>query len=120
MSKKESRSECLVACSLDLLGDKWTLLVIRDMLEGEKTYKQFQEAGEKIPTNILASRLKTLIEKEIAVKKPYQENPVRYTYSLTDKGKALWPVIRELMRWGDKYVPEGKLTPQAKYAIENF
>jgi DNA-binding HxlR family transcriptional regulator len=92
---------------------------VRDILKGEKTYKELQNGPEKIPTNILAARLKMLVNEEILFKKPYQDNPPRFTYALTEKGYALWPLLRELIRWGDKYIPEAKISPEARTAIGN-
>lgn len=106
--QKFPRSSCPVACALDLIGDKWTLLVVRDLLAGKKTYSEFQGSPENIPTNILADRLKRLSEHEIVVKNPYQDNPVRYEYLLTRKGKELGKVLRVLVIWGEKYIPGTK------------
>jgi len=105
------RSACPIANILDVLGDKWTLLVVRDLLLGKKTYKAFQDSPEGIPTNILAERLKRLERAEIIVRTQYQDKPVRYTYILTDKGKDLRPVLKSMSKWGNKYVP-GTLTPE--------
>ena len=94
------RSPCPIANTLDILGDKWSLLVIRDLFAGKSTYSEFQSSPEKIPTNILADRLKRLIENSIIKKTPYQDNPPRYAYKLTDKGRSLGPVMKELVKWG--------------------
>ncbi|WP_455221486.1 winged helix-turn-helix transcriptional regulator [Kaarinaea lacus] len=99
------RSVCPIACTLDLIGDKWSLLVIRDLILGKKTYREFQESPEGIPTNILAERLKRLELHGIVEKHPYQERPVRYAYELTKKGKALGPIVSEILKWGLKYIP---------------
>lgn len=99
------RSPCAIACTLDLVGDKWSLLVIRDMLHGKRTYGELVDSPEGIPTNILADRLKRLESAGIIARSAYQERPVRYAYALTDKGKALGSVLLELVRWGKKYVP---------------
>ncbi|MDH3870819.1 MAG: helix-turn-helix transcriptional regulator [Gammaproteobacteria bacterium] len=99
------RSPCPVACSLDLLGDKWTLLVVRDLLLGKTTYTEFQNSPEGIPTNILAERLKRLQAVEIVEKASYQERPVRYAYHLTAKGRDLRPVLSAMIDWGNKYIP---------------
>jgi DNA-binding HxlR family transcriptional regulator len=100
----EPRSECPVGKALDLLGDRWTLLVIRDMaINGERTYNEFLAAPENIPTNTLALRLKRLEEASVVVKEPYQQNPPRYTYKLTDKGRDLLPVLRSLRDWSLAY-----------------
>ncbi len=82
------RSRCAVACTLDLVGDKWSLLVVRDLFRGSATYGKLQNSFEGIPTNILADRLKKLEEAGIIAKSAYQERPVRYSYELTKKGKA--------------------------------
>ena len=100
-----SRSPCPVACSLDLLGDKWTLLVVRDLLLGKTTYSEFQKSPEGIPTNILAERLRRLLAAGIIEKSRYQERPARYAYHLTRKGRDLRPVLSAMIDWANKYVP---------------
>ena len=100
-----ARSPCPVACSLDLFGDKWTLLVVRDLLLGKTTYSEFQKSPEGIPTNILAERLKRLQAAGIIEKSQYQERPVRYAYQLTAKGSDLQAVLLAMIDWGNKHVP---------------
>ena len=100
------RSPCPIANTLDIIGDKWTLLVIRDVFAGKRTYGEFQASPESIPTNILADRLKRLVGYGILQKIPYQQRPVRYTYQLTDKGRSLAPVIREILLWGEKNIAD--------------
>jgi DNA-binding HxlR family transcriptional regulator len=99
------RSPCAVACTLDLVGDKWSLLVVRDLLRGNVTYGELQKSPEGIPTNILADRLKRLEEAGLISKSPYQQHPVRYAYGLTEKGKALSDVLGAFVRWGKKHIP---------------
>lgn len=99
------RSPCAVACTLDLVGDKWSLLVVRDLLRGNVTYSELQKSPESIPTNILADRLKRLEETGLIAKSAYQEHPVRYAYELTEKGKELGDVLRAFVRWGKKHIP---------------
>jgi DNA-binding HxlR family transcriptional regulator len=99
------RSPCAVACTLDLIGDKWSLLVVRDLLRGNVTYGELQNSPEGIPTNILADRLKRLEEARLITKAAYQEHPVRYAYRLTEKGKALSGVLSALVQWGKKHIP---------------
>jgi len=99
------RSICPVACALDIFGDKWTLLIIRDLFAGKKTYSEFNRSPENIPTNILAARLKLLLEHEILEKVAYQQNPVRYEYLLTDKGKEIGHIIGAIAQWGEKHIP---------------
>ena len=104
-NNKAGRSPCPVACSLDLFGDKWTLLVVRDLLLGKTTYSEFQKSPEGIPTNILAERLKRLQAAGVVEKSQYQERPVRYAYQLTAKGSDLQPVLLAMIDWGNKHVP---------------
>jgi DNA-binding HxlR family transcriptional regulator len=98
------RSPCAVACTLDLVGDKWSLLVVRDLLRGNVTYGELQKSPEGIPTNILADRLKRLEEASLITKSAYQEHPVRYTYGLTEKGKALRDILLAFVRWGTEHI----------------
>jgi DNA-binding HxlR family transcriptional regulator len=99
------RSRCAVACTLDLVGDKWSLLVVRDLLRGSMTYGELQNSREGIPTNILADRLKRLGAAGLIAKSAYQEHPVRYTYGLTKKGNALRDVLGAFVRWGKEHIP---------------
>jgi DNA-binding HxlR family transcriptional regulator len=99
------RSPCAVASTLDLIGDKWSLLVVRDLLRGNVTYGELQNSPEGIPTNILADRLKRLEAAGLVSKSAYQEHPVRFEYELTEKGKALRDVLGALVRWGKKHIP---------------
>ena len=100
----ERRSICPVSCALDLLGDKWTLLLVRDLLLGKGTYSEFQQSPEGIPTNILADRLKRLQAEGIIDREPYQEKPVRYRYRLTDKGRDLSPVLMAMIDWSNRHL----------------
>lgn len=99
------RSRCPVACVLDIIGDKWTLLVVRDLFFGKRLFKELQDSLERIPTNILADRLKRLETAGIVRREAYQQRPVRYAYSLTEKGMDLQPVMRSLIEWSNKYIP---------------
>jgi|GEM_PF-3413521 len=97
---KAARSDCAVGHALDIIGDRWTLLIVRDLLlDGKKTYKELQESPEAIPTNTLAARLKLLEETALIEKKPYQTNPVRYEYKLTARGRGLKHVLLALRNW---------------------
>ena len=104
-SEVMARSVCPIASVLDVIGDKWSLLVIRDLILGKTTYREFQDSPEGIPTNILAERLKRLERHGIIEKHPYQERPVRFAYGLTKKGQALGPMLKEVINWGLKYIP---------------
>jgi DNA-binding HxlR family transcriptional regulator len=99
------RSDCPISCSLDVFGDKWSLLIIRDvMLRGKMSYSEFLNSEERIATNILVSRLNILEGEKILVKDVSPENKSKYIYSLTQKGADLLPIIIELMDWGAKYI----------------
>ena len=99
------RSDCPLACALDIIGDKWTLLILRDLLFGKTRYNEFLGSGEKIPTNILAARLRHMEEAGLISGKPYRERPRRYDYQLTETGRSLAPVIQVLTRWGANAIP---------------
>jgi len=104
-AKAFARSDCAVANSLDIVGDKWSLLVVRDLLHGKRTYGELAHSPEGIPTNILAERLKRLESAGIIASAPYQERPVRYAYTLTPKGTALGEVLLAFVRWGKQHIP---------------
>jgi len=103
---EEKRSHCAVSSALDVFGDKWSLLIIRDLLFSEKrSYCEFLSSPEGIATNILASRLKGLEERGIVTKTADPANGRRSLYHLTPKGTDLLPVVLEIMRWSAKHEP---------------
>ena len=102
-------SPCPVANTLEVIGDKWSLLIIRDLFMGKTTYKEFQDSPESIPTNILAARLKKLEQDGLLNKNPYQDRPVRYAYTLTEKGRALGPILSSMKNWGEEFIPGAKV-----------
>ena len=106
------RSTCPAACALDVAGDRWTLLIVRDLLRGRDTYGKLAAADEGIPTNILADRLKKMEEAGLIAAKPYQERPVRWRYELTGKGRDLGGVVAALARWGKKHVRGTVVLPE--------
>ena len=104
-AKPFARSACAIANSLDIVGDKWSLLVVRDLLHGKRTYGELVDSPERIPTNILADRLKRLEQAGIISSTPYQQRPTRYAYVLTPKGSALGEVLLAFVRWGKQHIP---------------
>lgn len=94
------RSPCPVSCTLDILGDRWTLLVVRDLLLGRTRFKDFAASPEGIPTNILSDRLARLQLHGIAEQIPAADGTKRFAYQLTDKGKALRPALKAIRDWG--------------------
>ena len=99
------RSPCPVACSLDLFGDKWTLLVVRDLVLGRNRFKDFTASPEGIPTNILSDRLERLLDGDVIRQIPAADGSKRLAYELTDKGIALRPILRAMREWGLKWEP---------------
>ena len=100
------RSGCPIATTLDLVGDKWSLVLVRDMLNGKKRYGEFIESPEGIPTNILASRLRRLEEFGLLSRNSYQDKPTRFEYTLTDLGESLLPVLQSMCRWANAHFPD--------------
>ena len=113
METIKKRSDCPISCSLDVFGDKWSLLIIRDLLFSNKcTYNDFLKSSEGIATNILATRLKGLEENGIIEKLAHPASKAKNLYRLTSKGIDLLPIILEVYIWADKYlnVPVGLKT----------
>ena len=104
MKKAKKRSDCPVSCSLDIWGDKWSLLIVRDlMFAKECTYGDFLKSAEGIATNILASRLETLEENKIIEKLGHPDSKAKVLYRLTRKGIDLLPIVLEINLWAEKY-----------------
>lgn len=101
---------CSVARTVDLLGDWWTPLVLREAFYGVRRFDQFQ-AGLGIARNTLAERLARLVDEGLLRKEPYQRDPVRYEYLLTDKGDDFYPVLAAMAAWGDRWLDGGAGRP---------
>jgi DNA-binding HxlR family transcriptional regulator len=101
---------CSIARALELVGERWTLLVLRDVFLGVRRFDELRESLG-IARNVLASRLERLVSEDILEKVPYRERPLRYEYRLTDKGLDLWPVVVELLRWGDRHLAPAEGPP---------
>lgn len=109
MAPRARRSRCPVACTLDVLGDRWSLLVVRDVMRGKRRFAEFIESPEGIPTNILAERLKRLAAKGVIRSQRYSQHPPRLEYQLTPKGEDLRPIMRAMVEWGIRHA--GGRTP---------
>jgi DNA-binding HxlR family transcriptional regulator len=96
---------CSIARALEVLGDRWTLLVLRDAFMRVRRFEEFQR-NLGVARNVLTDRLNRLVEDGVLKRVPYQERPVRFEYRLTEKGIDLWPVIMTLLQWGDRYYLE--------------
>ena len=109
------RSACPIAAALDLVGDKWSLLLIRDIgLFERHRNKDFQNAVETMPSNILADRLKRMTAYGLLEKRRYEERPPRYEYHLTRQGRELLPVLRELASWSERNLVGVKIPRRVK------
>ena len=104
MKELKQRSTCPVSTSLDLLGDKWTLLILRDIVfAGKSTYGQFLQSAEKMATNVLADRLVVLEAQGLVTKAVAADKKSKFTYRLTEKGVDTVPIIVELLLWGARH-----------------
>lgn len=108
MKEIKQRSECPISYSLDILGDKWLLLILRDMIFANKTsYGEFLQSEEKIATNILADRLLILEKQGFINKNIASDKKSKFIYTLTEKGISILPIIMEITIWGSNYNPFG-------------
>jgi DNA-binding HxlR family transcriptional regulator len=99
--------QCSIAGALEVVGERWSLLIVRDVLLGVRRFDELR-ADLGIARNVLQSRLRRLTELGVLERVPYQERPLRHEYVLTEKGLDLWPTIVSLMQWGDRYTaPQG-------------
>jgi len=104
MNDMKKRSECPISSSLDIWGDKWSLLIVRDLMFSKQcTYGDFLKSDEKIATNILASRLQMLEENNVITKQEHPESKAKVLYKLTQKGVDLLPLMVEINLWASKY-----------------
>jgi DNA-binding HxlR family transcriptional regulator len=104
MVRTKKRSDCPISCSLDIWGDKWSLLIIRDLMFAKQcTYGDFLKAPEGIATNILAARLQVLEENKIIEKLDHPDSKAKVLYRLTRKGIDLLPIVLEINLWAEKY-----------------
>lgn len=120
MNKDIFRSTCPISSSLDLFGDKWTLLIVRDLLYyGSRTFKDFSQSEEHISSARLAERLKKLEQIEALVKENHPTNKKVFNYKLTQKGKDLAPIIVDYIAWGNKYL-NNHISEESKVFAKNL
>jgi len=104
MAKTYDITDCPVARTLDLIGERWTILLLRDLLlRGARRFQDFQESLPGVAPNTLSARLKSLEENGLVQRKLYNERPPRLEYVLTEKGKSLGPVVKAMREWGSKH-----------------
>lgn len=103
---REPRSGCPIATTLDIVGDRWTLVILRDMVNGKQRFSEFLDGPEQIATNVLTARLALIEAAGLATRQAYQQRPKRFEYALTSKGRDFLPVLQEICRWANKHYPE--------------
>jgi DNA-binding HxlR family transcriptional regulator len=96
--------DCSVAKALEVIGERWSLLIVRAVMHGSRRFGEMQESLG-IARNVLSARLQRLVDEDILERRAYQESPPRYEYFLTEKGLDLWPALIALLHWGDRYSP---------------
>ena len=96
--------DCSVAKALEVIGERWSLLIVRDVLNGNRRFGELQ-GSLGIARNVLSARLQRLLDEDILERRRYQDHPARYEYFLTEKGLGLWPALIALLNWGDRYSP---------------
>jgi DNA-binding HxlR family transcriptional regulator len=96
--------DCSVAKALEVIGERWSLLIVRSIMHGNRRFGEMQESLG-IARNVLSSRLERLLDEDIVERRAYSESPPRYEYFLTQKGLDLWPALIALLHWGDRYSP---------------
>jgi DNA-binding HxlR family transcriptional regulator len=111
-SKRLKRSDCPLSCTLDLIGDKWSLLIVRDLLFGSSRYGELLNSGEGIPTNILSQRLKHLEQVGIVERQDSTQPRSRYEYRLSEAGLKLAPAVRALAEWGRREIAGTRPLPR--------
>jgi DNA-binding HxlR family transcriptional regulator len=104
LGSRYDNQTCSIAGALDVVGERWSLLIVRNVMLGLRRFDEIQ-ANLGIARNVLHTRLQTLLEEGVLEKHPYQEHPLRYEYLLTEKGLDLWPTMVALMKWGDRHMP---------------
>lgn len=109
----DSRSGCPISTALELVGDRWTLVVLRDMLNGKRRFSEFLESPEQITTNVLADRLTQMERNGLVIKAAYQLRPKRYEYAPTEMARALLPVLQQLSLWANHYLTETWAAPKS-------
>ena len=104
MARSYRQKNCPVARALDIIGERWTILLLRDLfLQGPRRFQDFQESLAGVAPNTLSARLKAMEEQDLIARRVYSDHPPRLEYQLTDKGKSLGPVLKALRKWGEDH-----------------
>src|ERR1700745_958046 len=99
------RSGCPIASTLDMVGDRWSLIIVRDLLNGKRRFSQFLDSPERITPSVLTDKLSSLMGHGLVVKTLYSERPKRYEFHLTPKGEAMIVILQAMCAWGQAHVP---------------
>jgi DNA-binding HxlR family transcriptional regulator len=108
---------CPIARTLDIIGDRWTLLIIRDLFLGSAKFKEFREHSPGMPTKVLSDRLKSLEQHGLVGRRVYSEHPLRAEYHLTALGRSLEPVVASIYAWGIKHVIDRSERPAIRKRV---
>lgn len=112
-TERPRRSGCPIASTLELVGDRWTLVIVRDMLTGKGRFSELLASPERITTNILTDRLARMEAAGLVERTAYQQRPLRHEYRLTARGRGLLPLLQEMCRWGNRHMPETWTPPRS-------
>ena len=102
---RQFRSGCPIASTLDMVGDRWSLVILRDLLTGKTRFSQFLDSPERISPSVLSDRLAFLESDGLVAKTAYSQRPTRYEFRVTPKGEAMLPILQAMCRWGHAHVP---------------
>ena len=109
-----AEQDCSIAKALSVVGDRWTLLVLREAFQRQRRFEDLQERTGA-PRPVLAERLKSLVEHGVLERRRYSERPDRYEYRLTQKGLDLYPVVVSLLQWGDRWMTDGPVPVELRH-----
>lgn len=105
------RSDCPIASTLDIVGDRWSLVIVRDLINGKRRFSDFLASPERITTSVLTSRLSAMEQAGLVERVPYQQRPPRHEYLLTEKGRGLHRILQDICRWANRHLPDTWVPP---------
>ncbi len=109
----EQRSGCPISTTLELVGDRWTLIVLRDLINGKARFSELLDSPEGITPSVLSARLERMTKNGLVTRAPYCQRPVRYAYQLTEKGLSLHPVLVAMCQWANVHYPDTWVAPDS-------
>lgn len=105
-AQRKNRSGCPIATTMEIIGDRWTLVLIRDFVNGKRRFSEFLASPEGITPSVLTARLAAMHKAGLVSRHAYQARPVRFEHQLTAKGRTLLPVLQDICRWGNRHYPD--------------